>query len=97
MAKFCIMSALKSEIASSGKKVCECDSKVLLVFDGENVRNATIHGCVIIFRCNGFVVDEEMSLGGWKNVFGYNTEGNDRVVITINPDYRPGIFIPYFG
>lgn len=97
MARFCIMSALKSEIASNGKLASQCESKVVLVFNAEDVRNTSFHGCVIIFRCNGFAIDEEKSVGNWKDAFGYNTEGNDRVVILINPDYRPGIIVPYFG
>ena len=64
------MSALKSDLASSGKKICECDSKVLLAFDAEDVRNTTIRGGVIVFRCSGFKVDKEESTGKWNEAFG---------------------------
>ena len=93
MAKFYIMSALKSE----QKKTHECDSKVILVFNAENVRNTSIHGCVVEFRCNGFEIDEEKSIGKWNDAFRCSTEGNDKVVITINPDYKRGVIMPYFG
>lgn len=97
MAKFCILSALKSEMSSGEKGASQCESKVLLVFNAEDTRNASIHGCVIMFRCSGFAIDEEKSVGNWKTAFGYNTEGNDMVIITINPDYKASVVIPYFG
>jgi hypothetical protein len=97
MARFCILSALKSEMSSCGEMASQCEGKVVLVFNAENMRNTSVHGCVIMFRCSRFVIDEDKSVGNWKTAFGYNTEGNDMVIITINPDYKVSVVMPYFG
>jgi hypothetical protein len=96
MSKFCILSALKSEIISGGRRASQCMSKVVLVFNADELRNTSINGCGLIFRCKRFSVDEKNCIGNWKDAFEHNLEHNDIVVITINQDYkRPATIMPF--
>lgn len=95
MLKFCIMAALKSELASSGKGVYQCDSMVQFVFNAENLEHATKRGSVITFDCDRFSLDEEHSSKNWRDAFNFNEEPPRGMIITTNTDYTSGIVMPY--
>jgi hypothetical protein len=91
------MTALRSEVISGGRKVSNCISKTILVFNADGMKNTSINGCGLIFRCKNFSVDEDSSSCDWKNAFEYRIENGDMVVVTINPDFnRPAVIMPYF-
>ena len=97
MGKFFVMSALTSEIVSGGRKVSQCVSRSILVFNAEDLRNTSICSCLLVFRCKNFSVDEDSSSGDWENAFEYKIESGDMVVITINPDFnKPAVIMPDF-
>ena len=95
MTKYCIVSALKPELDSSGKRISQCESKVQFVFSSEKLEHASKHGNLITFDCYGFSVDEENSSKNWKDVFNFNEEPPRRVVITVDIAYKAGIVLPY--
>lgn len=98
MKKFCVMTALTSEIVSGGRRVSQCVSRSVLVFNAEDLRNTSVHGCLVLFKCKNFSVDESASTGDWKNAFEYKIESGDMVLITINPGFsKPVVIMPYFG
>lgn len=95
MSKFYIMTALRSEVISGGRKVSNCISKTILVFNADILKNTSINGCGQIFRCKNFSLDEEASSGDWKNAFDI-TECNDMIIITIKTDYvSPSAIFPF--
>ena len=97
MSKFCIMTARRSEVVSGGRRISKCISKTILVFNADGMKNTSINGCGLIFRCKNFSVDEDSSSGDWKNAFEYRIENGDMVVVTINPDFnKPAVIMPYF-
>ena len=96
MAKFCIMSALRSEVILGERMVSQCLSKAVFVFSADNLKNTSINSCGLIFRCKNFSIDEKNSVGSWKDAFECLTESNDLIIITIKPDYcSPSVPFPF--
>ena len=95
MSKFFIMSALRSEVISGGREISNCISKTILVFVADDLKNTSINGCGLIFRCRDFSLDEEASSGDWKNAFDI-TECDDMIIIMIKFDYSsPSVIFPF--
>lgn len=98
MAKFYAMSALISEIESGGRRVPQCISRVLLVFNADGLRNVSINGCGLTFRCKNFSVDEKVSSYNWRDCFMYELKCNSIFVISIASEFtKPIVIMPYFA